>query len=105
MLRIALTSLLLAAGLALTGCSFSIGSTADQKSELEKIIRVQLPGEAKEAGLGAISVDEVTCVEKDSERYDCVANISGRDANGKPAKRTIPIDGSCDNEECVWKSR
>ncbi len=104
MLRVSLTCLLLATALALTGCSFSVGS-ADQKSELEKIIRVQLPGEAKDAGLGAVSVDEVTCVEKDGDRYDCVAEISGRDAQGKPAKRTIPIDGSCDNSECVWKSR
>ncbi|MGB1582425.1 MAG: hypothetical protein ACPHCI_01400 [Solirubrobacterales bacterium] len=104
MLRVSLTSLLLAAALALSGCSFSIGS-GDKKTELEKIIRVQLPGEAKEAGLGAISVNEVTCVEKDAERYDCVAEISGRDAEGRPAKRTIPIDGSCDKSECVWKSR
>lgn len=103
-MRIALTTFFVLAAVAVSGCSFSVG-TADQKTKLEEIISTQLPGEAQEAGLGEIEVNDVTCVEKDADRYDCLAKISGTTTEGKPATRSIPIDGSCDAEECVWKTR
>lgn len=103
-MRIAFLTFLAISAVAMTGCSFSIG-TADKKSELEDIISVQLPGEAKEAGLGEVEVNDVTCIEKEADRYDCLAKISGRTTEGEPATRSIPIDGSCDMEECVWKTR
>lgn len=97
--------LLILAAFTLGGCeaSFSVGEQS-QKDRVEEIITEQLPGEAK-ATLGVIEIDSVTCVEKESTRYDCIAKVSGTKTDGTPGKRTIPIDASCDKEECVWKTR
>lgn len=96
--------LLVAVAFALGGCeaSFSVGET--EKDRVEEIITEQLPGEAKET-LGVIEIDSVTCVEKESSRYDCLAKVSGTKTDGTPGKRSIAIDASCDKEECVWKTR
>lgn len=103
-MKLATVTCIVAAATGLSGCSFSIGSS-DQKTELEKIIRVQLPDQAKEAGLGEVTVKSVDCVDKGESRYDCLAEIAGTTKDGKPATRSISIEGSCDDAECVWKSK
>lgn len=104
-MRSALTALMVVSAVALSGCSFSFSTGDSQKSSLEEIITTQLPGEAKDAGLGAVEVNDVACVKKETDRYDCVAKVSGTTREGKPGTRTIPIDGSCDADKCIWKAR
>ncbi len=99
----ALVALLIAA-LTFGGCEFSVGSK-DEKTQLEDIIKTQLPQKIEEAGQGTITVSAVNCVEQSEGKYDCLAAVSGKTSDGEPVKENLDIAGSCDDTECIWKTK
>lgn len=97
-----LTALLLAAG-ALTGCEASVG-TADEGTQLENIIKKQLPGKIADK-VENPEVDEVTCVEGDAKKYDCVAKVTYDADKGGRESEDVAIEGSCDDKNCIWETK
>lgn len=85
------------------GCGGSSGSPADASAELEALIRKQLPGETKRLTGSRAFVSRVGCVHSGSSAYQCIATISGPNAYGEYATEQLPIDGTCDETECIWK--
>jgi hypothetical protein len=90
---------------AVAGCSG--GGDADRtvtRSELEGIIRSQLPDKVRERGGPVIYVQTVQCTSAGGNRYDCIATVVGSDGRGHPATEDIGITGTCDSDTCVWRT-
>lgn len=87
----------------LAGCGGSTGSPADDSAELEALIRKQLPGETKRLTGSRAFISRVGCVHSGGSAYQCIATISGPNAYGEYATEQLPIDGTCDETECIWK--
>jgi hypothetical protein len=102
-LRITVLIALVLSAAMLTGCEASIGGE-NSKDALERIINEQLPQKISAAGQGTIKVTSVNCVEQTKDKFDCVAAVEGEDSEGKPVKQDLKIEGSCDKEECIWKT-
>lgn len=98
----ALLAALLAAAAVLTGCEASVG-TPSEKEQLEKIIGDQLPGKVANQ-VENPKIDEVTCVEGETGKYDCIAKLS-YEVEGKPKTEDVAVAGSCDKEDCVWETK
>jgi hypothetical protein len=87
---------------ALAGCEASV-STGDNKSQLEKIITDQLPGKL-EGQAEKPEVEKVTCVEGESNKFDCIAAVKYVE-DGKAKKTDLSIAGSCDSKSCIWETK
>lgn len=96
-----LAALLVAA--AITGCEASVG-TPDNGTQLENIIKKQFAGKVADK-VENPEVDEVTCVEGETKKYDCIAKISYDDGKGGRKSEDISITGSCDEKNCIWETK
>ncbi len=94
--------LLVALAVLLAGCGSS-GSPTDASAELEALIRRQLPAETKRLTGSRAFVSRVGCVHSGGSTYQCIATISGPNAFGGYGTEQLPIDGTCDETECIWK--
>lgn len=92
----------------LVGCSLPLVDSepdpADLGAGLEQQITTQLPGEARRLGLGPVVVQGVTCVSESETKYSCIAEVRGVDFRGRYVNESIPIDGTCDEQGCLWRS-
>lgn len=92
----------------LMGCSLPLADSepdaADVGAGLEQQITRQLPGEAKRLGLGPVVVQGVTCVSESETKYSCIADVRGVDNRGGYVNESVPIDGTCDEQGCLWQS-
>lgn len=100
-MKLAAVLLVAVAGL-LAGCGSS-SSPADASAELEALIRRQLPAEAKRLTGSRSFVSNVGCVHGNGSAYQCIATISGPNAFGEYGTEQLPIEGTCDETECIWK--
>lgn len=96
-----LAALLMAAAV-MTGCEASVGTPSD-KEQLEKIIGEQFPEKVKDQ-VENPKVDEVTCVEGETGKYDCIAKIT-YEVEGETKSEDVAIGGSCDDENCIWQTK
>lgn len=94
--------ILAALAVLLAGCG-STGSSADASAELEALIREQLPAEAKRFTGSRAFVSDVGCINSSGSSYQCIATISGVNAFGGYGTERLPIDGTCDEAQCIWK--
>ncbi|MBI5311128.1 MAG: hypothetical protein HZB14_08940 [Actinobacteria bacterium] len=101
-MRFALLAAVLAAAVVLAGCEASVG-TPSEKEQIEKIISDQLPGKVKDQ-VDNPAVEEVTCVEGETGKYDCIAKLS-YEVDGKAKSEDVAIAGSCDEENCIWETK
>lgn len=92
----------------LIGCSSPLAGpkpdAADLGAGLEQQITMQLPGEARRLGLGPVVVEGVTCVSESETKYSCIAEVRGVDFRGRYVNESVPIDGTCDEQGCIWRS-
>jgi hypothetical protein len=86
------------------GCGTG-GGTSDPKTGLELQIQQQLPKQAEQRLGTAVTVPEVTCTSITETTFDCLATLSGYDLRGRPVSQSLPIEGSCDEEACIWNSK
>jgi predicted small lipoprotein YifL len=99
-----LAALLMASAAILVGCGSAGPSEAvDASAELETQIRQQLPAEAKRLTGSRGFVSNVGCVHSGGNSYSCLATISAPNAYGEYVTERLPIDGTCDARECIWK--
>lgn len=89
----------------LVGCGGASdrSSPEDASAELEALIARQLPREAKRLTGSEGFVRNVGCVHSDGSAYQCIATISSPNAYGRYVTEQLPIDGTCDENECIWK--
>lgn len=98
----ALFAALLMAAAVLTGCEASVGTPSD-KEQLEKIIGQQFPEKVKDQ-VDNPKVESVTCVEGETDKYDCIAKLT-YEVEGKAKSEDVAIAGSCDEENCIWETK
>jgi hypothetical protein len=93
--------------IAISGCGSSSGGggTSDARTELEGIIRMQLPDKVKQNIGTAVYVQSVQCTKAGGNTYDCIATVRGSDATGHLISQDVGIDGTCDDRGCVWQAR
>ena len=99
---------LVAAAVSLAGCSASVSAGgSDKVTTLQNAITDQLPKKMKDTGQGDVTVSKVTCkpVSGSETNYDCVASISGTDANGKKGSADLQIAGTCKDKGCHWETK
>ncbi len=87
------------------GCGSGAGAPSDQKTGLELQIQQQLPKQAEKTLGTAVTVPEVTCTSTTETTFDCLATLSGYDLRGRPVSQSLPIEGSCDADTCIWNSK
>lgn len=90
--------------LLLVGCGEVKPDPTAARSDLEQIIRSQLPDKVRQRGGPAVYVESVQCTNASENRYDCVATVTGSDGRGNPATEDIGISGTCDRDGCVWRT-
>ncbi len=91
--------------LSVLGCGSGSGETGDPKAALELQIQQQLPKQAEKTLGTAVTVPEVTCTSTTETTFDCLATLSGFDLRGRPVSQSLPIEGSCDADACIWNSK
>lgn len=91
----------IAAVTSIAGCG---KATVDARSELEQIIREQLPDEAERIVGSPVLVQRVTCTSAGGNRYECIATVQGTDGTGGLATENVGIDGTCDERNCIWQA-
>lgn len=110
MLRGALTVGIAAGALLIAGCSVEFSGDdsadpmdADASAELESIIRVQLPTKLGQQGQ-LVTVQQVGCVRNgETSSYTCTAAVRDASTPGAPATYNLPIQGTCDQRQCIWQ--
>lgn len=88
-----------------TGCGGSAGGSSDARSDLEGIIRSQLPDKVKQSTSTAMYVQNGQCTKAGGNKYDCIATVRGSDGTGRLISEDVGIDGTCDDQGCVWQAR
>jgi hypothetical protein len=68
------------------------------------MIRSQLPRSVLRNTGQAVFVNAVTCVDQKNGDYECIARVSGADGVGNLQSFDLPIDASCDEANCTWRS-
>jgi len=63
----------------------------------------ELPGKVADQ-VDNPTVENVTCVEGETGKYDCIAKLN-YDENGLKKTEDVAIAGSCDKENCVWETK
>ena len=105
MLRLTLCSALLGVVVAaLPACGESNDESPDPRAQLEGIIRSQLPEKAKRESGQAVVVDSVQCTRAGGNKYECIASVKGSDGTGQLVAQDVSIDGTCDEDSCIWKT-
>jgi hypothetical protein len=89
--------------LAAAGCGTQNGTEVDAGGELEALIYRQLPAETKRLTGSRSFVRNVGCVKSTGSSYECLATISGPNAYGEYVTEQLPIEGTCDEAQCIWK--
>ena len=104
MRRLLLAALLCAVAVS-SGCG-SEGSTSapDARTELERIIRTQLPRKVRRSLGTAVVVQNVQCTKAGGNKYDCIATVRGSDGTGRLVTQDVGIDATCDDQGCVWQT-
>lgn len=101
---------------AASGCGISTGQSdstsaqpapeaqeVDASGELETQIRQQLPAEAKRLTGSSAFVSDVGCVHSGGNAYQCIATLSSVSGYGRSESEKLPIEGTCDARQCIWK--
>lgn len=91
----------LALAIPIAGC----GGSEDNVTALERIINEQLPTQVEESGAKNVAVAGVSCKEGSAGGYDCTADVSGEDADGKKIDETVNITGTCNDSSCKWETK
>lgn len=68
------------------------------------MIRSQLPESVRRNSGEAVFVNEVTCVSKGDNEFDCIARVTGTDGAGGLQNLDVPVSATCDEENCTWRS-
>lgn len=93
-----------ALALAVVGCDGPGGEEAgdQRKAALELQIRGQLPDQARRLLGTPVVVSAVGCTELTETTFDCLSTLEASDLRGRPVRQNLAIDGSCDDERCLW---
>lgn len=90
----------------LSGCGGT--DTRQTALTLQNDIRSQLPEKVRQNSDVQIRVRDVSCTNRGGNGYDCIASISRPDLSEGGTlggiTEDIAIDGTCDDDGCVWRS-
>ncbi len=89
---------------AAAGCGGGGGESGSAKAELERLIRSQLPQQARQNFGTAVTVRNVICTQESDSTYRCIASVQGTDGRGGLETVDLPISGTCDDESCQWRT-
>src|SRR4051812_26460117 len=73
---------------ALAGCG---DDPQADRTQVESLIRSQLPQSVRRNTGKAVFVNDVTCVAKENNEFDCIANLTGTDGAGGLESFDVPI--------------
>ena len=97
---IALCSIAVASALALVGCAG--GSSG--REDVERIIESQFADSVRENTGEAVVTQSVTCVDEGDRRFSCIVTVKVLDGSGGTSTVQVPVDASCDSDNCIWRS-
>lgn len=106
---------LIAASVVLAGCGIINEQAAtevdpdaamrQQRTELERLIKRQLPNELYSVVGHRVSAYKPVCIHKSGGQFSCQADVSWWDIDMGSTRRSLSIDAVCDDRNCQWEVR
>lgn len=63
------------------------------------------PRQAEKLIGSPVTVSNVGCTELTETTFNCIATAQSLNFRGQPVSENVPIDGSCDDDTCIWNTR